>query len=589
MKKTICRRSVQNVPILSGNPLLDRLYAARGIQHSEQLDLSLTSLLSPASLNNLDQAVALLITAFKQQQQIVISGDFDADGATSTALAVLGLRSFGFKKVDYLVPNRFEQGYGLSVSVAEDALAKGVELLITVDNGISSFEGISFLKNQGVAVLVTDHHLPAEQLPEADAIINPNLADCNFPSKSLAGVGVTFYLLAALRAGMQKAGLFAQSPPNLAALLDLVALGTVADVVPLDQNNRILVSQGLQRIKSGFCRCGIKALVEVSQRELASLTAADLGFAIAPRLNAAGRLDNMSIGVELLLTESMEQARALALELDQLNRTRKEIEQGMKAEAIKICQNLAAVSPLLNDKKEETAQLPLGLVLYQADWHQGVLGILAARIKDKYHRPVIAFAQENQENTSETTEILLKGSARSINGVHMRDLLERIDTLHPNLILKFGGHAMAAGLSIRETDFERFTTIFNQVTEQFLDQDSLTGVIESDGELSAFELSLDTAELLQQSGPWGQHFPEPVFDGTFKVLQQRLVGGQHLKMLLEPTNGGTLLDAIWFNIDPCLYPDNSIKTARIAYKLDVNEFRGNRQIQLLVSYLEPID
>ncbi|QDJ12402.1 single-stranded-DNA-specific exonuclease RecJ [Mergibacter septicus] len=587
MKKTIRRRSVQNVPVLSGNPLLDRLYAARGIQNTTQLELSLTALLSPVSLTNLEQAVALLINAFKQQQQIVISGDFDADGATSTALAVLGLRSFGFQKVDYLVPNRFEQGYGLSVSVAQEAIEKGVELLITVDNGISSFEGIAFLKKQGVSVLVTDHHLPAEQLPEADAIVNPNLSDCAFPSKSLAGVGVTFYLLAALRAGMQKAGLFIQQPPpNLATLLDLVALGTVADVVPLDQNNRILVSQGLQRIKSGFCRCGIKALVEVSQRNLANLTATDLGFAIAPRLNAAGRLDNMSIGVELLLAESMEQARALALDLDQLNQTRKEIEQGMKAEAIRICQNLAAISPLLDDKQQQTTQLPVGLTLYQADWHQGVLGILAARIKDKYHRPVIAFAQENQENSS---ELLLKGSARSINGVHMRDLLERIDTLYPNLILKFGGHAMAAGLSIRATDFERFSTVFNQVTAQFLDQDSLTGVIESDGELSAFELNLNTAELLQQAGPWGQHFPEPVFDGEFRILQQRLVGGKHLKMLLEPMNGGDLLDAIWFNIDLGLYPDNSIKSAKIAYKLEINEFRGNRQIQLLVSYLEPLD
>ncbi|AWX14487.1 single-stranded-DNA-specific exonuclease RecJ [Mergibacter septicus] len=587
MKKTIRRRSVQNIPVLSGNPLLDRLYAARGIQNATQLELSLTALLSPVSLKNLEQAVALLINAFKQQQQIVISGDFDADGATSTALAVLGLRSFGFQKVDYLVPNRFEQGYGLSVSVAQEAIEKGVELLITVDNGISSFEGIAFLKKQGVSVLVTDHHLPAEQLPEADAIVNPNLSDCAFPSKSLAGVGVTFYLLAALRAGMQKAGLFIQQPPpNLATLLDLVALGTVADVVPLDQNNRILVSQGLQRIKSGFCRCGIKALVEVSQRNLANLTATDLGFAIAPRLNAAGRLDNMSIGVELLLAESMEQARALALDLEQLNQTRKEIEQGMKAEAIRICQNLAAISPLLDDKPQQTTQLPVGLTLYQADWHQGVLGILAARIKDKYHRPVIAFAQENQENSS---ELLLKGSARSINGVHMRDLLERIDTLYPNLILKFGGHAMAAGLSIRASDFERFSTLFNQVTAQFLEQDSLIGVIESDGELSVFELNLNTAELLQQAGPWGQHFPEPVFDGEFRILQQRLVGGKHLKMLLEPMNGGDLLDAIWFNIDLGLYPDNSIKSAKIAYKLEINEFRGNRQIQLLVSYLEPLD
>lgn len=591
MKKTIRRRSIQAIPRLSGNSLLDRLYAYRGIQTPQQLDLSLNSLLSP-SLNNLEQAVKLLITAFQHQQQIVIAGDFDADGATSTALAVLGLGKLGFEKVDYLVPNRFEQGYGLSVSVAKDALAKGVELLITVDNGISSFEGIAFLKSHGVKVLVTDHHLPAEQLPEADAIINPNLPDCRFPSKSLAGVGVTFYVLAALRAGMQKAGLFTtQAPPNLASLLDLVALGTVADVVPLDQNNRILIAQGLQRIKKGLCRCGIQALVEISQRELANLTATDLGFAIAPRLNAAGRLDNMSIGVELLLTEDITKARALALELDQLNQTRKEIEQGMKQEALRLCQNLTTISSLFSaetqaDDRQQTTALPFGLVLYQADWHQGVLGILAARIKDKYHRPVIAFAQENQSEGD--TEMLLKGSARSINGIHMRDLLERIDTLYPGLILKFGGHAMAAGLTIREKDITYFSQIFAQVTEQVADQDSLTGVVESDGELTDYELTLDTVELLQQAGPWGQHFPEPVFDGKFKLLQQRLVGGQHLKLLLEPVGGGALLDAIWFNIDTSLYPDLSIKTAQIAYKLDINEFRGNRQLQLLVSYLEPI-
>nr|WP_241010196.1 single-stranded-DNA-specific exonuclease RecJ [Aggregatibacter actinomycetemcomitans] len=552
--------------------LLDRLYRSRHIKNACQLDRTLAAIHNPNLMSGLDDAVALLLEAYEKQQKIVIVGDFDADGATSTALAVLALRQLGFVNVAYLVPNRFEQGYGLSVAVAQEALALDVELLITVDNGVSSHEGVAFLKERGVNVIVTDHHLPPESLPSADAIINPNLAYCGFPSKNLAGVGVAFYLMLALRAKFRELGMFdAKNQPNFTELLDLVALGTVSDVVPLDQNNRILVYQGLARIKAQRCRFGIRALAEVAKRDLAGFSASDLGFSIAPRLNAAGRLDNMSVGVELLLAEDMENARALALELDGLNQARKEIEQGMKLEALKICQNLTALEN----------QLPHSIVLYQADWHQGVLGIVASRIKDQFHRPVIAFAQEQDG--------ILKGSARSIPGLHIRDALERVYSQHPDLILKFGGHAMAAGLSINENYFADFQRIFNETVSELLAQEQLQGSIWTDGELSVNELNLNTAERLKSAGPWGQAFPEPLFDGEFKILQQRLVGEKHLKMMVESKLGGPLMDAIAFNVDTRYYPDLSIKTAKLVYKLDINEFRGNRDIQLLIDYIEPLE
>ncbi|MFZ7109810.1 single-stranded-DNA-specific exonuclease RecJ [Avibacterium avium] len=571
MNKTIQRRPISTAQPISDHPLLDRLYRARQIENPQQLDRTLKAMLSPHTLFGMDKAAELLAQARMVQKNIVIVGDFDADGATSTALTVVALRQLGFQQVDYLVPNRFEQGYGLSVDVAKQALEKNVEVLITVDNGISSFEGVAFLKQQGVQVVVTDHHLPGEMLPEADAIVNPNLAQCDFPSKSLAGVGVAFYVMLALRAKLREKGLFdSKTQPNFTELLDLVALGTIADVVPLDQNNRILAYQGLQRIRAGHCRYGIQALAEVANRDMSRFSASDLGFAIAPRLNAAGRLDNMSVGVELLLAEDMPTARALALELDGLNQTRKEIEQGMKLEALEICRKLTALTP----------PLPTSIVLYQADWHQGVLGILASRLKDQFHRPVIAFAQDQAG--------VLKGSARSIEGLHIRDVLERLHSRHPEMILKFGGHAMAAGLSIQEEKFSDFQRLFNEVVEECLDEKDLQGIVWTDGELASQFMNLDTAELLKQSGPWGQAFPEPVFDGEFKLLQQRLVGERHLKMMVEPQNGGPLLDAIAFNVDTRYYPDLSLKKVKLAYKLDVNEYRGQRNIQLLVDYIEPL-
>ena len=572
MNKTIQRRVVLGSEPVAEHPLLDRLYRARNIQNAQQLDRTLSAMLAPNLLRGMESAVNLLVKFRQNGGQIVVVGDFDADGATSTALMVQALQQLGFPYVDFLVPNRFEQGYGLSVEVAKLAPEKGVELLITVDNGISSFEGVDFLKQHQVDVLITDHHLPAETLPAADAIVNPNLSQCDFPSKSLSGVGVAFYVMLALRAKLRELGFFTQqTQPNFADLLDLVALGTIADVVPLDQNNRILAYQGLARIRAERCRCGIRALAEVANRELSRFTAADLGFAIGPRLNAAGRLDNMSVGVELLLAEDMPSARALALELDGLNQTRKEIEQGMKLEALEICRNLTALQQ----------SVPIAITLYQADWHQGVLGILASRIKEQFHRPVIAFAQDQPG--------ILKGSARSIEGLHIRDVLERIHSRYPQLILKFGGHAMAAGLSIVEDQFEQFQQVFSQTVSEMLEQDKLQGVVWTDGELDVQSLNLETAELLRNAGPWGQAFPEPMFDGEFRVLQQNLLAEKHLKMMVESVHGGPLLDAIAFNVDRRYYPDLSIKRARLAYKLDVNEFRGNRRVQLLIDYIEPLN
>ncbi|AIX72659.1 MAG: single-stranded-DNA-specific exonuclease RecJ [Mixta calida] len=554
------------------HPLLRRLYAQRGIGDARELERGAKFLHPWQGLSGMQQAVELLHQALRDQKQIMIVGDFDADGATSTALTVLALRSMGGQHVQYLVPNRFDDGYGLSPEVVEQAAARGAELILTVDNGISSHAGVLCAHQKGIPVLVTDHHLPGETLPEAEAIVNPNLDDSTFPSRALAGVGVAFYLMLALRAHLREQGWFDNglAIPNLAELLDLVALGTVADVVPLDANNRILVWQGMSRIRAGKCRPGIRALLEVANRDARQLAASDLGFALGPRLNAAGRLDDMSVGVALLLTEDLAQARMLASELDALNQTRKEIEQGMQAEALALCNQL--------ERSSDT--LPLGLAFYHPEWHQGVVGILASRLKERFHRPVIAFAPAGDGT--------LKGSGRSVAGLHLRDALERLDTLNPGLILKFGGHAMAAGLSLEEAKFEQFSTLFSALVGEWLDADALQGVIWSDGELSAPDLTLPVAEMLRDAGPWGQAFPEPVFDGKFKLLQQRLVGERHLKVMVEPLGGGPLLDGIAFNIDTRLWPDASVRHVELAYKLDVNEFRGNRSVQLLIEHIWPL-
>ncbi|EBW4539761.1 single-stranded-DNA-specific exonuclease RecJ [Salmonella enterica subsp. enterica serovar Abony] len=554
-------------------PLLRRLYASRGVRSARELERSVKGMLPWQQLSGIDNAVEILYNAFREGTRIIVVGDFDADGATSTALSVLGMRALGCDNISYLVPNRFEDGYGLSPEVVDQAKARGAQLIVTVDNGISSHAGVAHAKTLGIPVIVTDHHLPGDTLPDAEAIINPNLRDCEFPSKSLAGVGVAFYLMLALRTFLRDKGWFDErniAPPNLAELLDLVALGTVADVVPLDANNRILTWQGLSRIRAGKCRPGIKALLEISNRDPQQLAASDLGFALGPRLNAAGRLDDMSVGVALLLCDNLGEARVLASELDALNQTRKEIEQGMQAEALILCKKL--------ERSSET--LPGGLAMYHPEWHQGVVGILASRIKERFHRPVIAFAPAGDGT--------LKGSGRSIQGLHMRDALERLDTLYPDLMIKFGGHAMAAGLSLEEHKFEQFQQRFGELVTEWLDPALLQGEVISDGPLSAAEMSMEVAQLLRDAGPWGQMFPEPLFDGRFRLLQQRLVGERHLKVMVEPVGGGPLLDGIAFNIDTTCWPDNGVREVELAYKLDINEFRGNRSLQIIIDDIWPL-
>ncbi|EHJ5305025.1 single-stranded-DNA-specific exonuclease RecJ [Salmonella enterica subsp. enterica serovar Ouakam] len=554
-------------------PLLRRLYASRGVRSARELERSVKGMLPWQQLSGIDNAVEILYNAFREGTRIIVVGDFDADGATSTALSVLGMRALGCDNISYLVPNRFEDGYGLSPEVVDQAKARGAQLIVTVDNGISSHASVAHAKTLGIPVIVTDHHLPGDTLPEAEAIINPNLRDCEFPSKSLAGVGVAFYLMLALRTFLRDKGWFDErniAPPNLAELLDLVALGTVADVVPLDANNRILTWQGLSRIRAGKCRPGIKALLEISNRDPQQLAASDLGFALGPRLNAAGRLDDMSVGVALLLCDNLGEARVLASELDALNQTRKEIEQGMQAEALILCEKL--------ERSSET--LPGGLAMYHPEWHQGVVGILASRIKERFHRPVIAFAPAGDGT--------LKGSGRSIQGLHMRDALERLDTLYPDLMIKFGGHAMAAGLSLEEHKFEQFQQRFGELVTEWLDPALLQGEVISDGPLSAAEMSMEVAQLLRDAGPWGQMFPEPLFDGRFRLLQQRLVGERHLKVMVEPVGGGPLLDGIAFNIDTTCWPDNGVREVELAYKLDINEFRGNRSLQIIIDDIWPL-
>ena len=574
MNKQIKRRAaVTSTAISTSVPaLLRQVYASRGVMSDQELEPGLAHLLRPEQLKGIPAACELLVQALRTNQRIIIVGDFDADGATSTALSILGFRMLGFTNVDFLVPNRFEFGYGLSPEIVDLAAANGAELIMTVDNGISSIDGVAAAKALGIQVLVTDHHLPGNEAPDADAIVNPNQQGCDFPSKNLAGVGVAFYLMLALRGALRAAHWFTEqgiAEPNLANLLDIVALGTVADVVALDSNNRILVHQGLQRIRAGQCRPGIQALIEIANRNQAQLCASDLGFALGPRLNAAGRLDDMSIGVATLLCDDLNQARRLAGELDSLNEERKQIEGSMQQEALTILQGLDFAEGIV----------PYGICLFQDDWHQGVVGLVASRIKERFYRPVIAFADAGNGE--------IKGSARSIPGLHLRDALELLDSRNPGMIIKFGGHAMAAGLSLRLDSYAAFAEQFNALVQELLTPEQLTGVVLSDGELAAEQLCLPTAELLKYAAPWGQLFPEPIFDGVFKLREQRLVGKKHLKMMLEPDLGGPLVDAIAFNIDLEVWPDASVQKVELAYKLDVNEFRGKRSLQFMVEYLQP--
>ncbi|CAI8920170.1 single-stranded-DNA-specific exonuclease RecJ [Pseudomonas sp. NPDC087626] len=549
-------------------PLLTRLYAARGVQSEAELDKSLARLIPFQQLKGIDAAVDLLVVALEQRQRILIVGDFDADGATASTVGVLGLRLLGAAHVDYLVPNRFEYGYGLTPEIVEVALTRTPQLLITVDNGISSVEGVAAAKKAGLQVLVTDHHLPGDELPLADAIVNPNQPGCDFPSKALAGVGVIFYVLMALRARLRSLGWYASTAqPNIGELLDLVALGSVADVVPLDANNRILVHQGLERIRAGRARPGIKAILEVAKRDHARITSTDLGFILGPRLNAAGRLDDMSLGIECLLTDNVELAREMAAQLDGMNQDRKSIEQGMQREALAQLKDLPVES------------MPFGLCLFDPEWHQGVIGILASRMKERYFRPTIAFADAGDG--------MLKGSGRSVQGFHIRDALSVVAAQHPDLISKYGGHAMAAGLTLPQANFALFAEAFDAEVRRQLREEDLTGRLLSDGTLAVEEFHLELARALRHAGPWGQHFPEPLFHGVFQLVEQRVVGERHLKVVLKSECGSVKLDGIAFGIDREVWPNPTIRWVELAYKLDVNEFRGQETVQLMIAHIEP--
>jgi single-stranded-DNA-specific exonuclease len=543
------------------DPVLARLYALRGVTSSEQLDYGLARLAPVGSLENIDDAVELLRK--HQGGRIVVIGDFDVDGATSTALMLRCLRAFGFADVDYLVPNRFEFGYGLSPEIVAVAAESAPDLIVTVDNGISSIAGVRAARDAGMAVLVTDHHLPAEELPEANVIVNPNLAGSTFVSRNLAGVGVAFYVMAALGRALENSGnIGAAKIP--ARYLDLVALGTVADVVPLDHNNRILVQQGLDRIRAGKTVAGIRALLAVGGRKLSRTVSTDLGFIAGPRINAAGRLEDISVGIECLLTDDQQAAEQHANILDQINKDRREIEAAMREQAFAYVNSL------------DSQKWPSCVCVYEPDFHQGVVGLIAARVKERCHRPVIAFARESDE--------FLKGSARSVAGVHARDLLEAVSSSHPGMIIKFGGHAMAAGLTIAKSDYATFATAVAEQLNRLYPNADFSGAIVSDGVLPESAFNLKFSRALRDAGPWGSAFPEPTWSGDFELVEQRTVGEKHLKMRLRPAAGGNVIDAIAFNQAGPVYRG----VVQLAYRLDVNEFRGVESAQLIVEQIAPL-
>jgi len=552
-------RSNSAIASLAGlDPVIARIYASRGVSDMTDLDYGLNQLLPVRSLEGIDQAVDLLVR--HQSGRIVIVGDFDADGATSTALVMRCLAKMGFSDVSYLVPNRFEFGYGLTPEIVEVAAERDPGLLLTVDNGVSSIDGVAEASRRGIEVLVTDHHLPGDTLPDAASILNPNLHGNEFGSPNLAGVGVAFYLMAALARHLQDAGQegAAKIP---ARYLDLVALGTVADVVPLDHNNRILVSQGLQRIRAGRSVAGIQALLRHAKREPQRTVSTDLGFVVGPRLNAAGRLDDMSIGIECLLTDDPAIAAEYAAQLDQINRDRRTIEADMRDQAF-------AFVDQLDDRT-----LPPCVCVYDKSWHQGIVGLVASRVKDRCHRPVIAFANDKDG--------MLKGSARSVAGVHIRDLLEAVSTSAPGLIPKFGGHAMAAGLSLAEADLEEFRKrVSARLLKMYPDAD-FSGAIITDGSLPGESMNLRFAKHLREAGPWGSGFPEPLFCDNFSVVEQRTVGENHLRLSVTPAGGGATINAIAFNQAGPVYRGN----VQLTYRLDVNEYRGFESPQFIVEQI----
>lgn len=548
------------------HPVLSRAYAARGVRDSGELALTLDKLMPVSTLDSIEAAVALILE--HRERRILVVGDFDADGATSTALIVRCLRAWGFAWVDFLVPNRFEFGYGLTPEIVGLAAERAPSLIVTVDNGISSNAGVAAARERGIKVLITDHHLPGATLPDADVIVNPNVPGSRFGSRALAGVGVAFYVMAAVRRELDRRGTVVMPP--VTDFLDLVALGTVADLVPLDVNNRVLVAQGIRRIRAGRAVAGIRALLQIGQRNVPQLTSADLGFTIGPRLNAAGRLDDMSIGIRCLLADSDSEALALAARLDALNSERREIEAKMQGAA------LAAVQSL----REPAGNAPTrhGVCLFDADWHQGVVGLVASRIKDRVRRPVIAFARAGDGG--------LRGSARSVPGIHIRDVLDAIAARHPELISRFGGHAMAAGLSLDEDKLDAFASAFDAEVARWRDPAIPANRVETDGELSNDEIALETAQALRDGGPWGQAFPEPCFDGRFAVKNARVVGEKHLKMWVQTHDAARSFDAIAFNFKGAdESPPLPAGDVRLVYRLDINEYKGERRLQLLVDHV----
>lgn len=575
MKLRVVRRAGAHA-LLEGSapelhPVLRRVYAARGIRSASEVRPALDRLLPVGTLDGVSAAAALL-AEHRVNGRIVIVGDFDADGATSTAMVVRALRAWGFTSVDFLVPNRFEFGYGLTPGIVALAARRQPTLVVTVDNGISSLAGVADARSHGMDVLITDHHVPGAELPHANVIVNPNLGGSRFGSRALAGVGVAFYVMVALKRLLDGAGVIPPGAPGPAEYLDLVALGTVADVVPLDTNNRVLVSQGLKRIQAGRCAAGIRALLRVAGRGDKELTAADLAFGVAPRLNAAGRLDDMSIGIQCLLADDEAAASGLAEQLEQLNQERRTIEARMQADALAAVRQLRDTGPAAIQRS--------GVCLYDESWHQGVVGLVASRVKDRLRRPVIAFARTGDSG--------VRGSARSVSGVHIRDVLDAIAARYPGLIEKFGGHAMAAGLSIDIGNLDRFSRAFDEEVTRWLAATAGNDAIETDGELAAEEIALETARALRAGGPWGQAFPEPCFDGIFAIRKARLVGERHLKMWVEFPRSGRMFDAIAFN-----YTDAQsggglpAGSAQLVYRLDINEYQGERRLQLLVDHVLP--
>jgi single-stranded-DNA-specific exonuclease len=563
---------IKNLKESDYHPVLRRVFAARGVDIADEMDRSLSNLLSYNKLKGMADAIKTLKDSLENNDKITILGDFDTDGATSTSLLLKSLNLFGYNNVDYVIPNRFEHGYGLSLKIAEHIIENNKPgLVITVDNGISSIDGVKLLKNNNIKVIITDHHLYSGTLPEADAIINPNQEGCCFPSKNLAGVGVVFYFMAGLRRDLHESKWFERkgcSVPSMKDQLDLVALGTVADVVKLDRNNRILVHHGIDVIRKRRSRIGLSALLALGRRDQSQIVASDLSYCIGPRLNAAGRLSDMTIGVKCLTTDNPVEADSIADKLNQLNIERRQIEIEMQDQAADILGHI-----------DFDYNSPSGICLYNSKWHQGVIGILASRVKEQYHRPTIIFTDgENNE---------IKGSGRSLAKLNIRDLLCEIDVENPGVIIKFGGHAMAAGLSIHKDKFERFRDAFNQKVIDKLTLDDLNSTIFTDGELKAEHITLDFAKLIRQSGPWGQAFPEPVFEGEFNLIDQRVVGNNHLKVMLEIDEFNTI-NGILFNADMEKWPNHDCCKVRLAYKLDINEYRGRQQVQLIIEHIAPV-